>query len=216
MNNDFFNKNGYVIVKSAISQELRDFVTQYALFDEMQDFTPEKKLRGKEYSQVAEAHSKYGDPAMESLLLHMHPLMEANTGLRLYPTYSYYRVYRDGDDLQPHVDRPSCEISATICLNYNYDNKDCWPIYMDGSEVKLYPGDMVIYRGCDLKHWRNSFEVGTDVWQVQAFLHFVNADGPYSEFKFDRRESIGMVDRPNIQIGQDQPSHQKNYIIFTK
>jgi len=213
MNKDYFSKHGYVIIRSAISQELRDFITQYALFDEMQDFTPEKTLSGPEGAQVAEAHSKYGDPAMESLLLHLHPLMEENTGLSLYPTYSYYRVYRDGDDLEPHVDRPSCEISATVCLNYSYDNENCWPIYMGGAEVKLHPGDMVIYRGCDLQHWRNEFKVDQYTWQVQAFLHYVNAQGPYADFKFDRRESIGLLKEPKTKIAQ--PDY-KNYIIQTK
>ncbi|MDA9954284.1 hypothetical protein N9D61_08205, partial [Planktomarina sp.] len=101
-----FEKNGYVIVKSAISNEIRDFVTQYALFDEMQDFTPDG-------SQVPKAHSKYGDPAMESLLISLQDVMEKNTGLTLFPTYSFYRVYRNGDELTVHKDRPSCEISAT-------------------------------------------------------------------------------------------------------
>ena len=64
-----FQKDGYCIVKSAVSDELRDFVTQYTLFDEMQDFTPDG-------SQVPTAHSKYGDPTMEAMLLHLHTKME--------------------------------------------------------------------------------------------------------------------------------------------
>jgi hypothetical protein len=102
-----FKENGYCVVRSAISPELRDFVTQYALFDEMQDFAGDDQ-------QVPDSHSKYADPAMESLLLLLHSTMEENTGLKLYPTYSYYRVYRNGDSLEHHTDRHSCEISATL------------------------------------------------------------------------------------------------------
>ncbi len=217
MNKEFFKENGYVIVRSAISAELRDFITQYALFDEMQDFMPEEKLVPKGKAQVADAHSKYADPAMESLLLLIHPLMEEHTGLKLYPTYSYYRVYRNGDGLKKHTDRPSCEISATICLNYNYDPKDSWPIYMDDVEIKLYPGDMVIYKGCDLKHWRDTLEVDPSIWQVQAFMHYVDADGPNAEFKFDQRESIGALKEPKIQTHKENSLYiDKPYIISTK
>ena len=92
---------------------------------------------------------------MESMLLHLPSIIEENTGLSVHPTYSYYRVYRNGDELKPHSDRPACEISTTLCFNYSYDDKKYqYPIFMDGQRVVLYPGDLVIYRGCDLKHWR--------------------------------------------------------------
>jgi hypothetical protein len=186
-NQKIFKEKGYCIVKNAISDELRDFVTQYALFDEMQDFTPEGVGR-----QVQNAHSKYADPTMEVMLLHLHKTMEENTGLSLFPTYSYYRVYRPGDDLKIHRDRPSCEISCTLCFNYSYDDtKYQWPIYMAGNKVNLSPGDMVIYRGCDLDHWREMFDINEDVWHVQGFFHFVDQNGPFADYKYDKRNTIG-------------------------
>jgi len=190
MSKEIFEKNGYYIVRSAISSELRDFVTQYALFDEMQmPLNPDP--------QVPNAYKKYADPAMETMLLHIHPLIEKHTGLTLIPSYSYYRVYHDGDDLAPHKDRPSCEISATMCLNYNYGHSDYqWPIYMNGTSVVLEPGDLVIYRGCDLSHWRNTLDrVSDNVWHVQGFFHYVDANGPYSHIQFDGRPSIGYYNR---------------------
>ena len=56
-NATYFKKNGYVIIKSAISNEIRDFVTQYALFDEMQNYATQD-------IQVPNAHSVYADPAL--------------------------------------------------------------------------------------------------------------------------------------------------------
>ena len=151
----------------------------------MQDFTPDG-------SQVPNAHSKYADPAMEAMLLHIHPLMEKHTGLKLYPTYSFYRVYRNGDILHPHKDRPSCEISTTVCFNYSYDDsKYTWPIIMDGNKVDMEPGDIVIYRGVDLEHSREEFAPPSDSWHVQAFLHYVDSNGPYANFKWDNRTSVG-------------------------
>jgi hypothetical protein len=51
---------------------------------------------------------------------------------------------------------------------------------------------MIIYRGRELNHWREKFDIADlDAWHVQGFLHYVNANGPFSEFKFDKRSSIG-------------------------
>jgi hypothetical protein len=201
-----FKENGFCIVKNAISSELRDFVTQYALFDEMQS-------DGYRDKQVPNAYAKYGDPAMESMLLHLKTVLEENTGLTLHPTYSYYRVYRDGDVLLPHKDRESCEISATMCLNYNYDDTNFdWPIFIDGNKVVLKPGDLAIYRGCDLSHWRDQFKHTDDVWHVQGFFHFVDANGPCAEFKYDKRNSIGEVKRP---VNTSNVLN-RSYISYTK
>jgi hypothetical protein len=206
-----FKEKGYCVVKSAITEELRDFVTQYSLFDESQNFTKESdSMQG---AQVPAAHSRYADAGMETMLLHLHETMEENTGLKLLPTYSYYRVYRNGDDLKPHKDRPSCEISATLCFNYSYDKKTyTWPIFMDGSEVAIEPGDMVIYRGCDLEHYRNAFSCPEQAWHVQGFFHYVDANGPHSEWKYDKRNSIGEI-KNTVKQKRVSP---KSYIIFTK
>lgn len=203
-----FKEKGYCIIKNAISQELRDFITQYALFDEMQDFAGNDQ-------QVPDAHSKYSDPAMESMLLHLLPLMEENTGLKLYPTYSYYRVYRDGDSLEKHTDRNSCEISTTLCFNFSYDKDEYqWPIYMDGYKVVQNPGDMVIYRGIDLEHWREKFQSpNNDSWQVQGFFHFVDADGPNAGWKYDKRTSVGEIGPKEI-ARKKKKSSPKSYIQY--
>jgi hypothetical protein len=217
MNQEIFKKQGYCIVKSAISNELRDFVTQYSLFDEMQNFQPDN-------AQVIGAHSKYGDPAMESMLLHLHKLMEENTGLTLYPTYSFYRVYRNGDELTKHRDRPSCEISCTVCFNYSYNDLEyTWPIFIDNSKVILNPGDLVIYRGCDLNHWREPFDIDKDAWHVQGFFHYVNAEGPYADYKYDCRTTIGEINADllktkrlsDIKTNCTNENYSKSYIKYT-
>ena len=192
-----FKEKGYTVVRNAVNKELCDFVTQYTLFDEMQDFTPDGQ-------QVPAAHSKYADPAMETMLLHLHSLMEENTGLELYPTYSFYRVYRNGDVLEPHKDRPSCEISCTLCFNYSYDDsKYTWPIFMDKYKAELKPGDLVIYRGIDLEHWREPFDIQEDAWHVQGFFHYVDKNGLYSNFQYDKRNCIGEL-----------KNKKKNYIKY--
>lgn len=204
---DEFKNNGYCLIKSVISDELRDFITQYALFDEMQDFNPEDSNL-----QVPGTHRKYGDPTMETLLLLLTSTIEHATGLALHPTYSYYRVYRPGDILQKHNDRESCEISATLCLNHSYTSKEyAWPIYIAGAEIIMKPGDMVLYRGCDLYHWRDKFDVpDINAWHVQSFLHYVDANGPFSNFKFDQRSTIGAK-----STGKLHNNKSKSYIEYS-
>jgi len=178
-----FKKNGYCKVKSGISKEICDLVSQYALFDEIQDFHTDG-------CQVPNAHAKYADPLMESILLKLLPKMELSTGLGLYPTYSFYRVYRNGDILSPHTDRPSCEISATLNFGFNSNN---WPIFMNGKEIFLDQGEMAIYRGCDIEHWRQELSADEDAWHVQGFFHFVDKDGPFAKYIYDERSSIGAL-----------------------
>ena len=175
-------------------------------------------------SQIPTAHSKYADPAMESLLLSLHPLMEKHTGLSLYPTYSYYRVYRPGANLLKHKDRSACEISCTVCFNYDYDDSNYnWPIYMEDTKVVQKPGDLVIYRGCELSHWRDPFDYGKDCWQVQGFFHYVDANGEFADEKWDRRESIGLMREgcnqgfyPGNQQTSDANNSLPSYIIYTE
>lgn len=199
MNKDFEYKK-YCVVSSELTKETIDLVTQYALFDEMQKFTPEKSTLS-EYAQVPNAHSKYGDPMMESLLLHLKPIVEKHTGLVLHPTYSYYRVYRPGNELLKHTDRPACEVSITIAFEFDYlGSRDPWSIFIGDAEVKLSPGDMAIYRGIELEHWREKFEAPEGSWHVQAFLHYVDANGPHKDWKYDKRVSIGDLSKSSSAL----------------
>jgi hypothetical protein len=57
--------------------------------------------------------------------------------------------------------------------------------------LKQNPGDCIIYRGCELEHWRDPFEVGEGSYQSQVFMHYIDINGPYyPEHKFDNRTGI--------------------------
>lgn len=215
-NAEQFKKDGYVVIRNAVSRELCDFFAQYALFDEMQDFTKEKDVYPVGY-QVPNAHSKCNDPATEALLLKLHPIMEEHTGLTLYPTYSYYRVYRKGDELEPHKDRPACEISTSVCFNYSYSDTYKWPIFIDGVAVTLYPGDMVLYLGCEKLHWREKFNIADDnAWHVQGFFHYVDANGIHTDQKFDKRSQIGENSSNGLLQKEKKAKSAKSYIQYTQ
>ena len=81
--------------------------------------------------QVPNTYAHYADPVMETLMMKVLPIMQQETGLQLLPTYSYARIYKKGDILKRHKDRPSCEISTTVHLG-----GDKWSIFIDGTEWK--------------------------------------------------------------------------------
>jgi hypothetical protein len=55
-------------------------------------------------------------------------------------------------------------------------------------KVNLKPGDMLLYSGCDLEHWREPFE-GRDCAQV--FLHY-NRSSLGEKNIFDNRKHLGL------------------------
>ena len=139
--------------------------------------------------QVPDTPCGYGDFMMDLLLMSLQPDIEKASGLALYPTYSYLRIYKLGDTLAKHTDRPSCEISVTLCLGFEAEKS--WPIWIEGplraSSVVLAAGDALLYRGTEHSHWREAFE-GRRL--AQAFLHYVDRNGPHTEWKFDKRKSL--------------------------
>lgn len=198
-NPEIFEEQKYVYVKKALSEPLANVAAQYGIFDSVVDFNADQ-------AQVKGAHSKYGDSLMESLLLHLRPIVEQATGLQLYPTYSFYRTYKIGDELKKHVDRPACEISVSVCLGYNYNHNDpnySWALWVGETAFSMEVGDIAIYRGLDVTHWREPFEGNENSFQVQAFLHYVDANGPFAFLKNDTRPAVGLpAETRNPQLSE--------------
>ena len=146
----------------------------------------------------------HGAEVFDSLLVQLLPHFETASGKRLLPTYSYARLYAPGDELKNHTDRESCEISATITLGFE---GDVWPIFMgddkdktNASAIYMNVGDAVLYRGMDKYHWRKEYKEGK--WQAQVFLHYVNADGPYKDFIYDKRGKLNLPDKEPENLRQ--------------
>jgi len=206
------NINNYTVIRKAISTEMTEFIYDYIclrrkiagyLFEEklIPAFTQHFGYWGD--GQVDNTYHVYGDTVMEILLLKLKPLMEKQIEQELIEMYSYCRIYKKDDVLDRHKDRPSCEISTTLNLG-----GDPWPIYLDptntdippendpykvignkGMKVELDPGDMLIYRGCVLEHWRESFQ-GNNCAQV--FLHYNIKNEDSEKIKYDSRKFIGI------------------------
>ena len=197
-----FKEKKYQVVKNIISSEVAEFVYKYfSNKREVSKFLFEQKYISPftEYfgiwddTQIPNSYCHYADIAMETLLREVKPIMEKETDLKLSETYSYARIYKQGDVLDRHKDRYSCEISTTLNLG-----GDPYPIYLDptgqydqpGVEINLNQGDMLIYRGCDLEHWRKEFK-GNECCQV--FLHYNDASlETAKENHLDTRPLLGL------------------------
>jgi hypothetical protein len=160
-------------------------------------------------SQTNSLIGKHGDYLMETLMDMSTPVVEQNVGKKLWPTYSYFRIYDKGSDLKIHTDRESCEYTVALCLGANpidqpyeifvgeEDEASDYKYYSDEGEYKRYridhkfpmlPNNAVIFKGMDKIHWR---EICTHDHFITVFLHYVDQDGPYKDYKFDKREMLG-------------------------
>jgi hypothetical protein len=148
--------------------------------------------------QCPRSYSIYGDPIQSEFQELYKEKLESCIGYKLFPTYTYSRIYSPKEILERHRDRPSCEISLTATLDYETFDNEPWEIYVEpGIKYKLYPGDVLVYKGCDLDHWRDMF-IG--VYQTQVFMHYVNANGKYHMYKYDGRPSLGSSVSTKVEV----------------
>ena len=190
-----FKTKKYQIIRNALDKNLANFIFNYMLVQ--RDAVDYLMKHGKVHQpnffigrrndpQVPGCYAKYGDWVMETLLIYMLDIMKKKTELKLIPTYTYTRLYEKGNVLKRHKDRPSCEVSTTLHLGGNE-----WDIYLEpNNKISLKQGDMLIYAGCDLEHWREPF-AGEICGQV--FLHYNHANGPYAKTNLlDGRALLGL------------------------
>ena len=211
-----FKKLKYTVIKKAISKDLAIYLYNYFLMKKQvydtciqyRYLSPFETINGfyeGKDDQIPDTFAIYSDAAMDTLMLKCQPIMEKTTGLKLQPSYTYARIYKKGDILKRHKDRFSCEISTTLNLG-----GDDWPIYLSpnenvgipdwkkittvskakGVKINLNPGDMLVYRGMELEHWREKFK-GKNCAQV--FLHYNNLKTRGSRFNiFDKKKHLGL------------------------
>lgn len=195
-----FEKNKYVHLKNILDKDICNSLT-----NELKKLVQEQKTTKD--TQCPKSEAIHGAVVFDNLLEYCLPIFENASGKKLYPTYSYARLYAPDDELIIHTDRESCEISATITLGF--DDK-CWGIFMgdkpdksDGVEIIMDVGDAVLYKGIEKQHWREKF---TGKWQAQVFLHYVDQQGKYAEWKYDKRGSLGMQKNDILDVCYTYPS----------
>jgi hypothetical protein len=216
-NNEHFNENGFLFVENLIEDPSK-------MYADVPDWRGVKNYFGSEdnifyeeiESQVNGSASRYNYPGYRKLHTDIRIKLEKILGKKLYNTYYFDRFYFLGNELVKHVDRDSCEISVTIYVRSNLRWDWEWPLIvstprrMDDTIVTeekwitMAPGDAVIYKGCELPHWRppltskygrdepkykwwarRILRGPDDTFWHQAFFHYVLADGNRCHHAFD-------------------------------
>ena len=206
-----FQKNKYCVIKEAVPKDIATFVYNY--------FLKKTSCKNYLIKDIFLILQKNGVLGQINKFQHIFALFRYSYGnfinenftyhgknkLKLNPTYSYARIYKTGDVLHRHKDRFSCEISTTLNLG-----GDPWPIHLEakknvgipdgkkytassnnkGISINLKPGDMLVYQGMVLEHWREEFQ-GDNCAQV--FLHYNNQKSKDADKNiYDKRKHLGL------------------------
>jgi len=182
--NKKFEQNGYCVIREFLPKDFCKFIQSY--FKVRQD-----ALDYVIDEQCPKSKSFYADPLIETILLTSVKKLSETIEVELLPTYSYTRIYSRKEYLFKHTDRPECQFSATLSLGYP-EKQGISPIFMkkegkNASKLELDIGDICIYRGDIVEHWREPF---TQDWYLQAFLHYVDKNGPYANRIYDGRFAL--------------------------
>ena len=103
--------------------------------------------------------------------------VSAVAGQPVKPSYVYFASYLSGAELTKHTDRPQCEFSITLCLDFSPEPacETSWPIRLDTPQgtVAVYQGlgDGLVYRGTSVPHYRTPLPAGQT--STSIFFHYV-------------------------------------------
>lgn len=201
-----FMKKKYVVVRDFLPQHMIDFAMDVWKSAEYTDTATTLETHDITYknpqSSRGTSSGKYCSPWGNALSHYIHEKLKDCFDMTLEETYSFTRKYVRGAYLGSHTDRPSCEVSATLCLDYKTDDNTPWTIWLrndknyagvDAEQVKnesqdfnhrdrlknnciavdLEPGDILLYQGPNIPHWRDEF-LGD--YSYHIFSHFVNSN----------------------------------------
>ena len=198
-----FIKDGYEIVKGAISKEVANLSYDYLkLKSKCVNYYYENKFLDKEKDvwywggfgddlvSSENTYFTYSDIFLETIMSKIHTIMEEKTNLNLLPTFSYARIYKLGNQMHKHKDGNIGKVTSTMNLGgaiypiYITDTKKNEPI-----KIELEPGDMLIYKGEEFEHYRLKLE---EEECAQAFFLYVPATQENLKYLFDGRPHMGL------------------------
>ena len=122
----------------------------------------------------------YNEPVARFFHRDITATLSAVAGEPLKPSYVYMASYLSGALLKKHTDRPQCEFSVTMCLDFSPEPglETPWPIHLETptSTVTVYQalGDGLAYRGTRLPHYRSALREGQT--STSIFFHYVGED----------------------------------------
>ena len=207
-------KEGYVVLKNFIPKDIIEFTMDswkvMELDHESYPLMAEKEediIENSPEDTLFKSTGIYNAPFGVALHHYVWDKLKHYIDLELNETYSYSRKYDRGAYLKAHADRPSCEISGTLCLDYKTDDNTPWSIWVDNSSdwinrpneifeetqaipmrqrktakrIDLEIGDLLLYQGPNVAHWR---EYLLGEYSYHIFLHFLNVNGKVTELPY--------------------------------
>ena len=173
-------QNNFLLVPNFISQERAQFLQKQ--FTELE-----------QTGQYSKDNQAPNSPAIYNFKPFLELLCEKTNEISslieetVLPTYTYARIYKNGETLARHRDRPACEISLTVHLGGDAS----WNIGIEKPSkeevnLTLQRGDAMLYLGCAADHWRNTPFSGQNYSQI--FLHYVRSNGSNAWAYFDKTQ----------------------------
>ncbi len=194
-----YRKDGYAMVRGLVPVDVaRAFMAQ---LKQALPPGPVVPAEGDTLVLKREAKEIYGGdfPFMLTFLWGLTPAIEQVVGRPLVPSYCFFRIYREGDILRVHSDRPACEHSVSLTLDYSDDVP--WPLEVSSRQLRvsepiaedfgadaysslaMQVGDAVAYNGTHHRHGR--ITPNPNGWSAHLFLHWVDPKGPFADCAFD-------------------------------
>ena len=198
---EIYRDDKIVVIRGAISWDSANFLLNYLSVKRKvaQRFLSdgyESELIGtfEETDTDKSVYSIYGDIAIDTAMLKVKPQVDKLIGEQTWPTYSYARIYPYESIVAPHKDREECEISCSMYLGGTK-----WDMFIEGKDgperIDLNAGDMVVYAGTELTHWRETFlgvdSDGNPGECTQVSFHYQRANNQNFN-AFDGRNQIGL------------------------
>jgi Sulfotransferase family len=128
--------------------------------------------------QVERRHGWHNEPTARFFQHQLTDLVSRVAGEPLKTTYSYSSAYCGGATLRAHLDRQQCDFTLSLLIDRSADSEvDSWPLWFQApagrTRVTLGLGDAVLFRGCELPHWRAA--APADQAQTMLLFHYVPA-----------------------------------------
>ena len=245
MNDDTVNfiRDRYVVLRNVIPKDMIEFALNtwktIEAFPEAKEVFLEGELEPIPNSpKTSHNTSRGGHTTPMGVAIHkwLHKELGKRINMDLQETYSFARKYERGAYLKAHSDRPSCEISATMCLGYQSDDGKPWKIWLDNTRnwvdgpdnvfkstqgipirrrknaicVDLEVGDILLYQGPNVVHWRDTF-IGD--YSYHMFLHYysdsTSAISTYRDFRERQSDYSAFYDTVLKYDGRSNPYEQK-------
>ena len=139
-------------------------------------------------AQSPRRYARHNEPLAVWLHTRLTPLVRRALPGPVKPSYAYLVGYLEGASLAEHTDRNECTYTLALAVDAEPDGPrdEAWPLLLtdpgtgEVSEIRLAPGDAVLFRGREVPHARDALPAGRRV--TSLLLHFVDAshEGPLS------------------------------------